>query len=269
MWYFSPAPKCSSPGHVDPQSDTSYLVNVKTPGEVLFDFPLTFDKTWNYTYASYDTTYINGRVTSTAADTESRTTTIDGYGTLILPSGDSLQCLRLFQGPGVSGSTISDSGLGVFTFMYMTVTGTFVIVNAPGNEPTTGKIAIQNVQVIEGTLPTSIRTKSNAPSSFSLYQNYPNPFNPTTTIRFDLKEQSNVTLEIYNVLGQRVVYRNKGIMDAGRYNGAVDMSRFASGIYFYRIVASPRSPEGASGIPSGQGNDGERFTAIRKLMLVK
>ena len=95
----------------------------------------------------------------------------------------------------------------------------------------------------------------NVPKAYALYQNYPNPFNPTTTIRFDLKEQSNVTLDIYNVLGQRVIEENRGTMNAGGYNETVNMDRFASGVYFYRIAAV--------------GNDGQRFVAIKKLVLMK
>lgn len=93
------------------------------------------------------------------------------------------------------------------------------------------------------------------PNAYALYQNYPNPFNPSTTIRFDLKETSKVTLAIYSVLGQEVEHWNYRAMNAGRYNKEVNMAAFASGVYFYRIAA--------------KGNNGERFVAIKKLMLVK
>ncbi|HEY9165364.1 MAG TPA: LamG-like jellyroll fold domain-containing protein [Candidatus Kryptonia bacterium] len=93
------------------------------------------------------------------------------------------------------------------------------------------------------------------PKNYALYQNYPNPFNPTTTVRFDLKEQSNVTLDIYNVLGQRMLEENYGTMNAGRFDEVVNMDRFASGVYLYRINAI--------------GIDGQKFTSVKKLMLVK
>ncbi|HEY9167840.1 MAG TPA: GLUG motif-containing protein, partial [Candidatus Kryptonia bacterium] len=67
----------------------------------------------------------------------------------------------------------------------------------------------------------------NVPKNYALYQNYPNPFNPSTAIRFDLKQASNVTLEIYNTLGQRVEKWSNGVMGAGRYNEVVNMSRYA------------------------------------------
>ncbi len=95
----------------------------------------------------------------------------------------------------------------------------------------------------------------NIPKNYALYQNYPNPFNPSTTIRFDLKEQSTVTLEIYNLLGQKVIEQNYGAMDAGRYNEIVNMDRFASGVYLCRIAAV--------------GNDGQRFVSVKKLVLMK
>ncbi len=97
--------------------------------------------------------------------------------------------------------------------------------------------------------------KVDIPKDYGLFQNYPNPFNPSTTIRFDLKQQSTVTLEIYNVLGQRVEYWNYGTMDAGRYNENVSLDAFASGMYFYRISAVE--------------SDGQRFVSTKRLVLMK
>jgi len=92
-------------------------------------------------------------------------------------------------------------------------------------------------------------------TTYALYQNFPNPFNPSTTIRFDLKQRSDVSLEIFNTLGQRVDIWTCRLLDAGKYDEVVDMSRFASGIYLYRITAV--------------GKNGERFTSIKKLVLMK
>jgi hypothetical protein len=76
------------------------------------------------------------------------------------------------------------------------------------------------------------------PTEYTLYQNYPNPFNPTTRIRFDLRERSHVTLEIFNILGQRVSTVLDGTMEAGQHFATFDASRLASGVYFYRITAN-------------------------------
>ena len=80
------------------------------------------------------------------------------------------------------------------------------------------------------------------PTAYALEQNYPNPFNPTTTIRIALPEAGNVTLEIYNMLGQKVRTLISGSMEAGyhqiQWDGANDVGqKVASGIYLYRIQA--------------------------------
>jgi hypothetical protein len=78
---------------------------------------------------------------------------------------------------------------------------------------------------------------------YTLEQNFPNPFNPGTTINYSLKEVSDVTIEIYNILGMKVVTLYSGIKEAGRYtirwNGETDNSQMlGSGICFIRIFAT-------------------------------
>lgn len=93
------------------------------------------------------------------------------------------------------------------------------------------------------------------PTKFSLEQNYPNPFNPATTIRFNLKEPSSVSLIVFNTLGEKVMEQNYGSLKAGTYNKDINMGSFTSGMYFYRIII--------------QGSDGENFVSTRKLLLMK
>ena len=99
------------------------------------------------------------------------------------------------------------------------------------------------------------------PATFALLQNYPNPFNPTTTIQYALPRQSNVTMKIYNLLGQEIITLRNELQDAGTYNVVWDGrttsgARIASGVYFYRIEARP-TDEGAS------------FFSIKKMVLLK
>ena len=91
---------------------------------------------------------------------------------------------------------------------------------------------------------------SAVPESYSLSQNYPNPFNPTTMIRFSLKEQGNVSLKVYNVIGQLVTTLVNEQKPAGTYEYNFDASNLSSGIYFYTIKAGD-------------------FTATRKMILMK
>lgn len=77
-----------------------------------------------------------------------------------------------------------------------------------------------------------------APLRFDLAQNYPNPFNPATTIVFQTAEPVNVTLSIYNMLGQEVtVLINNQFTNAGQHSVRFDASTLASGTYIYRITA--------------------------------
>ena len=88
------------------------------------------------------------------------------------------------------------------------------------------------------------------PKSFDLSQNFPNPFNPSTTISFTLPERTNVTLSIYNQLGEKVAVLLNGEKEAGIYSMVWNASKFVSGVYFYELKT-------------------EKFTSVKKLILMK
>ena len=89
------------------------------------------------------------------------------------------------------------------------------------------------------------------PHSFSLSEAYPNPFNPSTNIRYSLANAGNVTMRVYNVLGQVVrTLVNSAHQEAGEYTLHVDMSNLTSGVYFYSLE---------------QGNN----RLVQKMMLLK
>jgi hypothetical protein len=81
------------------------------------------------------------------------------------------------------------------------------------------------------------------PTEFALHENYPNPFNPTTTLRFDLPYISDVTLTIYNMLGQRVRTYNMNDTPAGyhsvTWNATNDYGDpVGAGVYLYQLRAN-------------------------------
>jgi subtilisin family serine protease len=85
----------------------------------------------------------------------------------------------------------------------------------------------------------------NVPANFSLDQNYPNPFNPTTHISFALPSDSKVSLNIYNIMGQKVKTLVDGITKAGTHTVTWDGTNeqgesVASGIYFYKLSAGDK-----------------------------
>jgi len=86
--------------------------------------------------------------------------------------------------------------------------------------------------------------------SFSLSQNYRNPFNPSTTIEFDLPKSSEVTLKVFNILGEEVATLVSDRLSAGSYSYEWNASNLASGVYLYRLEA-------------------EGFVQTRKMILMK
>lgn len=85
---------------------------------------------------------------------------------------------------------------------------------------------------------------------YGLQQNYPNPFNPTTTIKFAIPEKSNVRLEVYNILGQKVETLVDRELSQGYHEVDFNASRLASGVYFYTIQAGD-------------------YVNVKKMMLIK
>jgi photosystem II stability/assembly factor-like uncharacterized protein len=84
---------------------------------------------------------------------------------------------------------------------------------------------------------TSVTDLSSSPTSFLLSQNYPNPFNPNTTISYQLRTQSHVTLKIFDVLGREITTLVNAVETPGTKSVNFDASRLSSGVYYYRLHA--------------------------------
>ena len=111
----------------------------------------------------------------------------------------------------------------------------------PGYAGKLGTGRINACRALGGT-PNPKVANSSLPQQFTLSQNYPNPFNLSTTISFYLPGKSDVSLSIYNILGEKVKTLVNGNLDAGNHTVTWDGknesgSVVASGIYFYKLNA--------------------------------
>jgi C1A family cysteine protease len=80
-----------------------------------------------------------------------------------------------------------------------------------------------------------------SPQYISLSQNYPNPFNAQTTIQYSLSNQSEVAIDIFDILGRKIETLEGGIKPAGNHQAIWDASGQSSGIYYYRIKAGDKT----------------------------
>jgi hypothetical protein len=86
-----------------------------------------------------------------------------------------------------------------------------------------------------------IKISITPPTTYELLQNYPNPFNPTTTIEYQLPgigTRFNVSLKIYDAIGREVTNLVNEQQEPGYYQKVFNASRYASGMYIYRLVAT-------------------------------
>jgi hypothetical protein len=90
--------------------------------------------------------------------------------------------------------------------------------------------------------PISVEPNSKVSTEYKLGQNYPNPFNPATTVEYSVSKEADVSLNIFNELGQLVKNVSEGNKKAGDYKIQLDCTDFASGVYFYQLVVDG-SPE--------------------------
>jgi predicted acyltransferase (DUF342 family) len=104
----------------------------------------------------------------------------------------------------------------------------------------TDSVVLHNTAIGGTAVVTTVRTVR-VPQGFTLSQNYPNPFNPSTTIQYSLETAAQVSLKVYNILGDEVATLVNGRQEAGSYavsfNAGTGISGLSSGVYFYRMQA--------------------------------
>lgn len=81
----------------------------------------------------------------------------------------------------------------------------------------------------------------NKPDKFTLYQNYPNPFNPLTTIEYEIKEDSNIELNVYDITGKKITTLINSHQSMGKHVVDFNASGLSSGTYLYQLKTDPYS----------------------------
>jgi len=253
---------------------TGIYVNEAFVIEIWADFvgDDTLRITWSTPFRFYGTDSVT---TLTSAGVFVNNTTFDGYWTMMLfhPNNNSL-CLESWDGDltnnagGLTGDQFNYSGTnlspplpssGSMRVFYVEFAGIV------GGDSASGTFCVDSGDFVNNTFDWLLDSPSPAfgpvcwdvtggpaaigdynddilPKEFSLSQNRPNPFNPTTIIDFALPTRTNVSINIYNVLGQKVKTLVNTDFDAGYHKETWDGTTqngmaASSGIYFYKIIA--------------------------------
>jgi len=174
--------------------------------------------------------YVGGDFTSAGGKTAYRVARWNGCDWFPMGSGANLFVLSV-----AANATPGSYGTNVFIGGEFSTTGGKTAENfghwnpAFYDDPNCGQRAENSTTAHLGVAP--------IPEKLRLYQNHPNPFNPSTTIRYDLPEDGNVSLKIYDMLGREVMSVVDGFETAGYHQTTVDGTNLASGVYFYRLTA--------------------------------
>jgi hypothetical protein len=125
------------------------------------------------------------------------------------------------------------------------------LMDASGKMISTNLKSGEDVVISDATVQKLMVTTQLIPSAYALEQNYPNPFNPSTLIEFSLPEDaSNVTLSIYNALGEKVAELVNTSLTAGRYQYQWNAQNVATGMYIYQLRT-------------------DKFVSVKKMVLMK
>ena len=112
-----------------------------------------------------------------------------------------------------------------------------IYVDHVGGEGDTGGLYYVAQNAIMGVIKPDVAVAGDAPSAFAVAQNSPNPFNPTTTIDFDVPEAGHVSVDVFNVAGQKVDTLINNTLQSGSHTVNFDGANLAAGVYFYTVKA--------------------------------
>ncbi|MEO8398990.1 MAG: T9SS type A sorting domain-containing protein [Ignavibacteriaceae bacterium] len=199
--------------------------------KLIYNLPITYNSSYEL---SKDTMDFGGGfiiISSSALD-------VDAFGKINLPSGN-IDALRLTEirksETYFNNNLISSSTSKEFTWLTKNDGSANVSV---GDTNASGNVSIDYIEITSVTGPTGVEEEANnsSPNNFVLEQNYPNPFNPSTNISYKLSSGGNVSLKIYNILGNEVETLVDEYQSAGNHSVKFEPKNLSSGIYFYKLV---------------------------------
>lgn len=220
-----------TPGDYKDFSADSFLVTQDNPPELFLRFPISYPDSTGETSRITRSFYSRGTLTRSEQNDIPMHYVVDGYGTLRLPGGESRPCLRLrwYEQP---------PNYHYKSFRYITDNGMIVVVDTQNDQPDEGMVEFNERVLLFRNSPLTTVSETTVPLQFSLSQNYPNPFNPATVIRFTVPSVGthlDVSLRVYNMLGQEVATLVAGTVEAGHHQVQWQADGLPSGIYLYRL----------------------------------
>jgi hypothetical protein len=216
------------PAITNPDSQHIYYGNLV---ESINGGPLTLSKVKNIILTSNNFDIYRQRLSTLFFPTEE-----DELGKWSPPAGPSL----ILQS---SQSTIKLTTINIVVDS-LQVAKEFLIANGLGFEDGGNYLKLNlstniGVDIVLADIITSIDDQINiTPDDFILEQNYPNPFNPSTVISYQLPVSSDVTLKVYDILGNEIATLVDEHKPAGRYEVDFNASSLSSGVYFYQLKAN-------------------------------
>jgi len=222
----------------------SSFINFDVGGQV--PLPVAFNNTWTET--RIDTS--PGFPASATISFETSTNTVDAWGTVQLPAG-AFDCLRVRSDEtritqSITGGVVTSTDTTTCIEYVWVTKNHFLVAEASSQENDTDpKFTDASSFQRLASITTAVEERDQnieIPSNFELFQNYPNPFNPETEIHFQLAAASQVSVRIFNTLGQEIRTLTEREYESGFHNIRWDAkdskgNLVSSGIYFYQLKA--------------------------------